>query len=217
MVIVDSLGRSQNNDAERSDTAVLLVQAVSDASPIRQLTGRNLILRSAAMRRLFFLLLTMAYTIPGGAPVTPSMIPVQERATLQEVLARTKAAAGGAAWDKIHTMRIRWEAEEGGLKGTVDETDDLVAVRYADAWDFGLRSGAFGFNGKIVWSQDSSGLSQVQEGSDAREGATNEAYRRSLAYWFPERWRAKLEYKGEEQDEGLRFFVLKVIPERGRP
>ena len=169
------------------------------------------------MRRLFFLLLTMAYTIPGGAPVTPSMIPVQERATLQEVLARTKAAAGGAAWDKIHTMRIRWEAEEGGLKGTVDETDDLVAVRYADAWDFGLRSGAFGFNGKIVWSQDSSGLSQVQEGSDAREGATNEAYRRSLAYWFPERWRAKLEYKGEEQDEGLRFFVLKVIPERGRP
>lgn len=169
------------------------------------------------MRRLCFLLLMMIHTISGSTAVTPSTIPVQERDVLQEVLARTKAAAGGAEWDRVRTMRIRWEAEEGGLKGTVDETDDLVAMRYVDTWDFGVRSGAFGFNGKIIWSQDSSGLSQVQEGSDAREGVTNEAYRRSLAYWYPERWPAKLEYKGDEQDGGSRFLLLKVTPDGGRP
>src|SRR6185369_6669697 len=148
----------------------------------------------------------------GAALSTPST-PVQERLTLQQVLDRTKAAAGGAAWDNVRTMQVRWEAEEGGLKGTVEETDDLFAVRYVDASNFGVRSGAFGFNGKIVWSQDSSGMAQVEEGSDAREGAINEAFRRSLAFWYPEKWRAQIEYKGPSQEDGLVFLVLKIKPE----
>ncbi len=52
--------------------------------------------------------------------------------------------------------------------GGVDETDDVVNVRYADSSQFGVRSGAFGFNGKIVWSQDSSGQAQAEESSEAR-------------------------------------------------
>ncbi|HKY29435.1 MAG TPA: aspartyl protease family protein [Pyrinomonadaceae bacterium] len=169
------------------------------------------------MGRVCFLLLIIILNLSGATQLTSSPISIQEEGTLQEILARTKAAAGGAAWDQVRNMRIRWDAEEGGLKGTVDETDDLVTVRYADAWDFGVRSGAFGFDGKFVWSQDSSGLSQVEEGSDARHGATNEAYRRSLAYWYPERWRAQLEYKGREQVDDLQFLILKITPERGRP
>jgi len=90
-------------------------------------------------------------------------------------------------------------------------------MRYVDAWDFGVRSGAFGFNHKIVWSQDSSGISQVQDAVDARQGVTSEAYRRSLAYWYPERWRAQMEYAGEQQDGELRFLVLRIKPEGGRP
>ena len=141
----------------------------------------------------------------------------QERLTLQELLLRTKEAAGGDALDRVRAIRIRWDAQEGGLNGLVEETDDLAGMRYKDTSDFGVRSGAFGFNGNIVWSQDSSGLSHVEDGSDAREGTVNEAYRRSLVYWYPKRWPAKVEYKGEEQDGGLRFYVLRIVPEKGRP
>lgn len=141
----------------------------------------------------------------------------QEQLTLQQLLANTKEAAGGSAWDRVRTVRIKWQAQEGGLKGVVDETDDLVGVRYMDLSDFGVRSGAYGFNRKVVWSQDSSGLSQIEEGSDRREGTINEAYRRSLAYWFPERWPAQIEYQRQEKDSELRFHVLKITPEGGRP
>lgn len=169
------------------------------------------------MGRVCFLVLMMTQILSGTALNAGSTISAQERLTLDEVLARTKTAAGGSAWDRVRTMRIRWEAEAGGLKGTVNDTNDLVSVRYADYWDYGVRSGAFGFNSKTIWSQDSSGLSQVVEGADTREGATNEAYRRSLAYWYPERWRARLEYKGQEQDGGQRFLILRITPERARP
>ena len=166
--------------------------------------------------KTIFSLLILILIFSGAALSTPSTL-VQERLTLQQLLDRTKAAAGGAAWDNVRTMQVRWEAEEGGLKGTVEETDDLFAVHYVDASNFGVRSGAFGFNGKIVWSQDSSGLAQVEEGSDAREGTINEAFRRSLAYWYPERWRAQMEYKGQSQEDGLVFLVLRIKPEGGRP
>ena len=169
------------------------------------------------MGRVCFLLLIFLHTSSGNTLLARSSDSVQEQITLAEVLARTKLAAGGTAWDGVRTMRIRWEAEEGGLKGTVHEIDDLFGMRYVDAWDFGVRSGAFGFNHKIVWSQDSSGISQVQDAVDARQGVTSEAYRRSLAYWYPERWRAQMEYAGEQQDGELRFLVLRIKPEGGRP
>jgi predicted aspartyl protease len=114
-------------------------------------------------------------------------------------------------------MGIRWNAREGGLNGVIDEADDLVGVRYRDNSDFGVRSGSYGFNRKLVWAQDSSGLSHVEESSEAREGTINEAYRRSLVYWYPERWPAEVDYKGEKQDSGLSFHVLGITPEGGRP
>lgn len=174
-------------------------------------------LRNVAMGRVCFLILILFLTISGSALPAPSSGSIQEPITLPEILARTKTAAGGAAWNTIRTMRIRWDAEEGGLKGTDDETDDLVGMRYVDVWDFGVRAGAFGFNGKTIWSQDNSGMSQVEDATDTREGATNEAYRRSLAYWYPERWRAQMEFTGEQHDGELRFLVVRIKPEGGRP
>ena len=173
------------------------------------------------MFRVYYLLFMMIPTLLGGGVpftrYTPRTRPGQEKFTLPQLLARTKEAAGGSAWDRVRIISIRWEAQEGGLNGVVAESDDLVGARYMDTSDFRVRTGAYGFNGKIAWSQDSSGLSQIEEGSDAREGTINEAYRRSLAYWYTERWRAQIEYKGQEQEGELRFHVLRITPEGGRP
>jgi hypothetical protein len=68
-----------------------------------------------------------------------------------------------------------------------------------------------------VWSQDSAGQSHIEEGSDAREGTVNEAYRRSMAHWYAHRWPAQVEYKGRRQDGGNWFHILQIIPEGGRP
>ena len=163
---------------------------------------------------------TILFTLPIGRSFSQNLFSARhhhETPTVQQLLIRTKQAAGGSAWDRVHSLNITWKAREGGLQGLVYETDDLVGVRYRDRWDFGVRSGAFGFNGTIVWSQESSGLSQIEEGHDTREGTINEAYRRSLAYWYQERWPANFEYKERKQDQGSEFHVLKVTPRGGRP
>jgi hypothetical protein len=172
------------------------------------------------MVRVCYSLIILIQVLLGGAlsiQHASHKIPHQENLALKQLLTRTKEAAGGSRWDRIHAVSIKWRALEGGLNGVVQENDDLVGVRYMDISDFGVRSGAYGFNRKIVWSQDSSGLAQTEEGADAREGTINEAYRRSLAYWYPERWGAQVEYEGQKQDGALRFHVLKITPEGGRP
>lgn len=171
------------------------------------------------MVRIFCFLLIVISTVIDLSSIQDKLLirPHQDTLSLTELLARTKEAAGGNGWDHIRSVHIRWEAQEGGLNGFVEEFNDVVRVRYMDKSDFGVRSGAYGFNGKIAWSQDSSGRSQIDEGADAREGAINEAFRRSLVYWYPERWRARVEYEGPRQDGELRFQVLRITPDGGRP
>lgn len=175
-----------------------------------------LILKSKTTHFLFPLIFLTLLSGELLAQDKPPLSLDQEVPTSSQILSRAKDASGGDAWDEIRTLHIKWKAREGGLLGTVDETDDLVKARYVDISQFGIRSGAFGFNGKIVWSQDSSGQAQAQESSEAREGTVNEVYRRSLAYWYPERWSAKIEYAGRVREGDDSFYVLKIMPNGGR-
>lgn len=170
------------------------------------------------MIRIFSVLLIVAQMfIVGVWPLKQTLITAQNDLTLQELLLRTKNAAGGTAWDGVRTLRIRSKAKEGGLDGVVIETDDLASMRYKDTSDFGIRSGAYAFNREVIWSQDSSGISHVEESSGVRAATINEAYRRSVAYWYSQRWPATIDYKGQEQDGDQRFHILSVVPERGKP
>lgn len=38
-----------------------------------------------------------------------------------------------------------------------------------------------------------------------------------MAYWFPQRWAAKVECLGREEEKGKPFEVLRITPEGGRP
>src|SRR5439155_11893760 len=45
----------------------------------------------------------------------------------------------------------------------------------------------------------------------------NEAYRRSLSYWYKDRRPGSLEYAGPKDQGGRRFEVVRITPEGGRP
>ncbi len=134
----------------------------------------------------------------------------------RSLAARSKAAAGGAAWDARRRARATWDVRTGGLTGTAEAFTDLVAGRYADRFELGPLRGAEGFDGARAWSQDASGRVRVEDGGDAREGAASEAYRRSLAFWFPERWKAEVSRPATRSEGGRRFQVVSVLPDRGR-
>lgn len=136
---------------------------------------------------------------------------------LQEVLARSKGAAGGKAWDGVRALHSKVKVSMSGLSGPAESWEDVLTGRYMGSFSLGDFSGAQGFDGKITWVRDTSGQVRVSDSGDAREGSVNEAYRRTMAWWYPERWPAEISLAGERQEGDRSFHVLRLHPKGGRP
>jgi aspartyl protease/PDZ domain-containing protein len=135
----------------------------------------------------------------------------------QAILAKVKEATGGPAWDRITSTHAKVILETGGFKGSAEAWEDVRTGRAVTAYALGPMSGANGFDGQTVWSQDSSKQVRIEEGGDAREAAANDAYRSVLGYFYPERWQAQLEFSGEKTEGARRFLVVRATPKGGRP
>jgi PDZ domain/Aspartyl protease len=135
---------------------------------------------------------------------------------LDEVLARSKAAAGGAAIDAIKSTEIHWKVSTGGLDGVATTFEDSVGGRYVDRFEIGPVKGAAGFDGEKSWEQDASGQLRVEDTEDARQAAANEAYRRTYSFWTHRR-PGEIEYLREDNESGRKVHVLSVTPTGGRP
>src|SRR5580704_811028 len=123
-----------------------------------------------------------------------SAVPIARAQTANDILARSKQAMGGSAWDAIRTTHSVGKLATGGLTGPGESWEDNLTGHYVDRYQLGPASGAEGFDGKVVWSTDTSGQPRLEGGDEARQAAMDEAYRRCFAYWFPERWPAQIEY-----------------------
>jgi hypothetical protein len=148
-----------------------------------------------------------AAALPAGAGVAPAAA---------AALSKSKEAMGGSAWDGVRSSHRRVRIETGGLKGTDEVFDDLLTGRRFETFKLGPITGAEGWDGLSGWAQDSSGQTKRMEGGDEVEGAVNEAYRHSLAYWYPARWPATVEDGGTHEVGGRRFQVVKITPKGGR-
>lgn len=135
----------------------------------------------------------------------------------QQILAQAKQAQGGDAWDAIHTTYSSGKLTTSGLTGQAESWEDNLTGRYLEKYQLGPASGADGFDGKLVWSQDSSGQPIAEGAENARQGAADEAYRSAVAYWFPERWAAQIECLGRKEEQDKPFDVLRITPQGGRP
>ena len=151
------------------------------------------------------------------ASAAPSAAPAATPESAADALALARKATGGDAWKEVRSLHTTIRLETGGLTGTAESWDDVLTGRYVDRYALGPATGAGGFDGTIVWSQDSSNQVRAEEGGDEREAAANEAYRRCLAYWFPERRQATVELLADQQEEGRRFRVVRITPQGGRP
>jgi hypothetical protein len=140
-----------------------------------------------------------------------------EPQTPQDVLTRAKAASGGAAWDTVHTIHSRVRVETGGMTGTAESWDDVRAGRFVDSYEFGPVTGAEGYDGTKSWSLDGSGTVTLSDSGDDREGSVNEAYRRSLSYWYSDRRQAAVADGGERREGDRTLRVLQITPAGGRP
>lgn len=133
------------------------------------------------------------------------------------VLAGAKAASGGAAWDALRTQRSEVTLATANIIGTVERWSDIQTGRSVLKYRIGPLAGAAGFDGKQVWTQEESEEPKIETAPAALELAVNAAYRDKLAFWFPDRGRAKIEYKERAEANGRKYDVVTIVPEGGRP
>lgn len=158
------------------------------------------------MRRLLIVLSLLVPVAAMAATPTPA-----------QILARAKAASGGEAWNRVHTIRMAGTGEYGGLSGPVSELDDLETGRAASHHELGGMKGAQGFDGKIGWSQDAGGEVATNDSPAAKKGDITGAYQTARGWWFPKRWPADIVAAGTRTDGGVAYRVLKITPRGGGP
>ena len=77
-------------------------------------------------------------------------------------------------------------------------------------------SGAQGYDGKTLWTQDESGQSRAETTQDSIEASRSAAYRTSLSFWYPDRLPGKVEYLRRESIDGREYDLLRMSPSGGR-
>ncbi len=133
------------------------------------------------------------------------------------LLAETKAASGGSAWDALRTQHSKVRINTGGIIGNAERWSDMTTGRSVITYAIGSVSGAAGYDGSMPWSRDASGDPRPETDAAARELAVNAAYRDRLAFWYPERAQAQMSYKERASADGADFHVLRITPNGGRP
>jgi len=163
------------------------------------------------MKRQCALMLGLAIAVGGAAAATT------EGNDPDAILARVRQATGGAAWDAIRTDHVKAKLTAGGMTGAVESWDDVLRGRFVDKVVLGPVMQGQGFDGHVVWSQDTSKQVRKEEGGEERMATANEAYRRSLSYWYKDRRPGTIEPAGARQDAGRSFEVIRITPADGRP
>ena len=121
----------------------------------------------------------------------------------QSLLAHAKQAAGGEAVDHIRTTHTRLKIKLGGIEGAGEFWEDVRTGRFRSELQLGPASEAEGFDGTTSWSLDSAKQPLKSEGDDAVKGNADDAYRRTMAYWYPARWAGVIETLGQREEPAV--------------
>ena len=140
-----------------------------------------------------------------------------EPPTAEGLIAAAKEATGGTAWDKIVTWHEKGAGTAGGLDGSYEDWMDLPSLHNSTQYVIGPMSGGAGWDGKQVWTTDSSGEVRIEASEEAVADAMQDAYRSAYALFFPGRVAATAAYAGTRHAEGTTYDAVKLTPQNADP
>jgi predicted aspartyl protease len=141
----------------------------------------------------------------------------QESEKAEQIIAASKAATGGAAWDQIKTLHEAGTVTVGGLKGNYETWCDFSDVRASAVFNIGPAKGSEGWNGKEAWSTDSSDQLRIETSQASIATAIKGAYQTAYAFYFSGRYPAQLKYSGVKDNGGKPCDVIVVQPKDSDP
>jgi len=132
------------------------------------------------------------------------------------LLAQAKQATGGAAWDALRTQHSVVRITAGGRPGRAERWASLVTGRSRMHLEVAGSSAWMGYDGINVWSQQGTEKALIETDPVTLRLAANAAYRDRLAFWYPERQAAKIQYGAPTTADGIAYDVIEITPEGGR-
>jgi hypothetical protein len=134
------------------------------------------------------------------------------------VLAASKAAAGGAAWDKIDTLAIASTMHMPDGAGTFGNDVDLRTGRDRLYFQVGPMTGSLGWDGKAAWTVDpATGKAAIETSVLEIARRRSVAYADAYGFYFPSRMPAAKRYVGKKSAGGTSFDVIAITPAGGVP
>jgi PDZ domain-containing protein/aspartyl protease len=133
------------------------------------------------------------------------------------LLARYKAASGGAAWDKVTSVHASGTLSAGGMSGEIKLVQDLASGRSADAYKLGPIEGADGYDGTLGWTRDPGGEVAALDTPDAKRRARSQAWLDARGYWYPDRITSSFGAVADREAAGRKYRVVEATPEAGDP
>lgn len=132
------------------------------------------------------------------------------------LLAAAKEATGGSAWDALRTQHTRVHINAGAREATAERWASLLTGRSRMQLDISGRVAVTAFDGFVPWSKEGDGRVSLDADPQTVALAINAAYRDRLAFWFPERQGARIEYAGRETADRATYDVIAITPDGGR-
>jgi hypothetical protein len=143
--------------------------------------------------------------------------PAAADGTLDQILARTKAAMGGTALERVTSIEWRQRVTFAGISGTGLEIDDLRTGSSVQRQNLGPLTNATGFDGRVAWEQDQSGDAWPVGDYEALHAAATGAYLTSWSFLYPGRWPGEISYHGVSAGASGRYYELYAQPKGGFP
>jgi len=135
----------------------------------------------------------------------------------QHILAQSKLASGGSAWNSVTSLQSTGTLSLGGMSGRLVSYQDLVRAKFRTDFAAGAVTQSTGYDGKSGWTQDSNGDIAPHDSPAQERSDRTQAYLAARGYWFPRRWPARIASAGTVPQGGARYAVIRVTPKDADP
>lgn len=138
--------------------------------------------------------------------------------TAAAVLTHMRSATLSRPLSSLTSIHTRSRIAVVGLSGVTDEWDDLRARSFVQRTvGAGPIAGTQGWNGRIAWSREASGITVVDGGESTRLGDIDQSYLDTYTYLQPNAGGARVTLAGGQHVNGVAYDVVRVIPPGGTP
>lgn len=133
----------------------------------------------------------------------------------EAIIAASKRATGGAAWDKYQGCVEHGTHADGAVRYVTRFSLRRYGMR-TDG-DRGGNTRSMGFDGKARWQTAGSGKIQVAKDPESLQEAIVTNYLSINGFFFPKRFPASFRYIRSTAEADREFDVVEITPRGGRP